>query len=60
MGEEGIKDGSEVVEAVGGGEVADHPLICGVVVAVGVDSSGPVEDGEVEVGEGGVVVELVL
>lgn len=45
-------------EAVSDCERAGHPFECGMVVAKGVDGGGPVEDMEVKVGEGGVVVEL--
>lgn len=55
-----MEDGTEEVKAVGDSEGADHPLISGVVVSVQVDAGGPVEYEVVEVGESGVVVELVL
>ena len=53
-----MEEGGKVGEAVRDGESASHPLESGVVVAKGVDGGGPVEDVEVEVGEGRVVVEL--
>lgn len=55
-----MQEGEDVIEAVGGGEGAGHPGIGGVVVAEAVNGSGPVEDMEVEMGEFGVVVELLL
>lgn len=56
----GLEEGEKVVEAVGGGEGADHPGIGGVVVAEAIEGGGPLEDMEIEMGESGVVVELLL
>lgn len=48
----------EIIKAVGNGEGPNHPLEGGVIVTEGVHAGSPVEDVNVEVGEGGVVVNL--
>lgn len=53
-----MQEGAEVGEAVSDGEGASHPFEGGVVVAIGINGGGPIEDVEVIVGEIGVVVEL--
>ena len=60
VGGDEVEEGAKVVEAVGEGEGLCHPEEGGVGVAEGVDGGGPLEDVEVVVGEGGVVVELGL
>jgi len=59
VGGDEVEEGTELGEAVGGGEGAGHPVEGGVGVAEGVErGGGPGEEVEVELGEGGVVVEL--
>lgn len=58
VGGDEMEEGTELGEAMGGGEGAGHPVEGGVGVVEGVEGGGPGEEVEVELGEGGVVVEL--